>query len=255
MTSHRHQRSRPGRTWGSPSGLRSRRAWAAPLGLLAATFAACAGYVGLTWLRYGHNTTDVENADPLLDEFMPIFEAVERHHIRVEAPAEITLAAAREMELFHLPLVRAIFKGRELIMRSGRQETPPEPDGMLAQVLALGWGVLAERPGREIVVGAVTRPWEAHVTFRALPPADFARFSEPGFAKIAWTLRADPAGPDRSIFRTETRVATTDASSRAKFRLYWSFLSPGIWLIRRASLAPLKSAAERRARLALTAAT
>jgi len=80
-----------------------------------------------------------------------------------------------------------------------------------------------------------------------LPPQDFAAFDEPGFVKIAWTLRADPTGAGGSIFRTETRAIATNAEARRKFRRYWSFLSPGIILIRRASLKPLKAAAERRA--------
>jgi hypothetical protein len=66
--------------------------------------------------------------------------------------------------------------------------------------------------------------------------------------KIAWTLRADPIGPAESVFRTETRVASTDADARAKFRWYWSFFSPGMAAIRWASLRPLKAEAERRAR-------
>jgi hypothetical protein len=45
--------------------------------------------------------------------------------------------------------------------------------------------VLADVPEREVVVGAVTKPWEANVTFRALPPDQFAGFAEPGFVKIA----------------------------------------------------------------------
>jgi hypothetical protein len=53
-------------------------------------------------------------------------------------------------------------------------------------------------------------------------------------------------GPATSVFRTETRAVATDAFARAKFRRYWSFVSPGIWLIRRMSLGPLKRE-ERRA--------
>ena len=49
----------------------------------------------------------------------------------------------------------------------------------------------------------------------------------------------------------QTRVATTDPTSRAKFRRYWACLSPGIILIRWISLGPLKAEAERRARQAL----
>jgi hypothetical protein len=48
-----------------------------------------------------------------------------------------------------------------------------------------------------------------------------------------------------SIFRTETRAVATDAVARAKFRRYWSFLSPGISLIRRAVLVESGSRAAR----------
>jgi hypothetical protein len=113
---------------------------------------------------------------------------------------------------------------------------------------ALGWGVLAEVPGREVVVGAVTKPWEANVTFRALPPDQFAAFSEPGYVKIVWTLRAEPITAGESLFRTETRAVATDATARATFRRYWALLSPGIIVIRWAVLGPVKSEAEQRAR-------
>jgi hypothetical protein len=114
----------------------------------------------------------------------------------------------------------------------------------------IGWGALAEIPGREIVMGAVTRPWVADVVFRPLTPGAFEAFREPDYVKIVWTLRADPIGTAASMFRTETRVATTDAAARSKFRRYWAFASPGIILIRWASLRPLKAEAERRVRAA-----
>ena len=112
----------------------------------------------------------------------------------------------------------------------------------------MGWTVLAEVPDREIVLGAVTRPWEPNVTFRGVPADRFAAFAEPDYVKIVWNLRADPVGPAGSIFRTETRAVATDTAARAKFRLYWSFFSPGMMLIRWASLAPLASDAVRRAK-------
>src|SRR6185503_8736028 len=118
--------------------------------------------------------------------------------------------------------------------------------GFLAHMKSLGWGVLSEIPGQEVVMGAVTRPWEANVVFRAIPADDFRQFREPGYAKIAWTLRADPAGLNWSRARTETRVLTTDSHSRAKFRRYWALLSPGIIVIRWALLRQVKKDAERR---------
>jgi hypothetical protein len=145
-----------------------------------------------------------------------------------------------------LPLIHADFRARELIMGSSKGATLPR--GLRATTEALGWGVLAEVPGREVVMGAVTRPWEANVTFRALPPGEFAAFDEPGFVKIAWTLRADPVDARTSIFCTETRAVATDAAARARFGRYWSWASPGMALIRRLSRRPLKREAERRAR-------
>lgn len=207
-------------------------------------------YAALTWLRYGRpSTAHGHPSDELLDGFMPVYEVVERHHIEVAAPAAVTLLAAREQHLFEPWPIRAIFRARELALGTEPGEQPL-PRGLMATVQALGWGVLAELPDREVVVGAVTQPWEANVTFHALPAGEFAAFSAPGFVKIAWTLRADPRDDGTSLFRTETRAVATDPDARAKFRRYWAFVSPGIALIRRLSLRPLKRDAERRARTA-----
>ena len=227
------------------SGTAMARMLAAGAGVFAGVYGT---YAAVTWLRYGRvpPATSGER-DELLDQFMPTYDVVERHHIRVEAPADVTFAAAREQDLLRLPLVRMIFKARELALRA-TPDGRPQPRGVLAATLALGWGVLSEVPGREVVVGAVTKPWEANVIFQALPPGEFAAFAEPGFVKIAWTLRADAIDGETSIFRTETRAVATDAAARARFRRYWAFASPGIALIRRLSLEPLKRDAERRSR-------
>ena len=74
------------------------------------------------------------------------------------------------------------------------------------------------------------------------------RFSEPGYVKIAWPIRADPLADDHSVFRTETRAVATDPLARARFRRYWSLASPGIVLIRWLMLKPVKTTAELRAR-------
>ena len=212
--------------------------------------AAYGAYAGAAWLRYGHRERATGGAaDPELDRFMPRYDVVERHHIAVEAPAALTFAAACEIEVLRSSVARAIFKGRELLL-GGTPDTVERPREFIALAKSLGWGVLAETPGRAIVMGAATQPWKADVVFRPLPPAAFAEFVEPDTVKIAWTLRADPAGSDASIFRTETRAIATDRAARMKFRRYWSLLSPGIILIRRAMLGPVRDEAERRARMA-----
>ena len=147
---------------------RSSARWLATgIGLAVASYGA---YVGMTWRRYGKLTpADGETSDALLDMFMPKYEIVDRHRIRIAAPAEVALSAATEMDLESCAVVRGIFKGRELILRS-KPDNTVRPRGLLAEVKSLGWGVLAELPGREIVMGGVTKPWEANPVFRALPP-------------------------------------------------------------------------------------
>ncbi len=219
---------------------------ASGVGIAGASYAT---YVAATWLRYGHPTRAGGDAtDALLDTFMRDYEVSERHEIAVAAPADVTLAAAEEIELASSPIIRAIFKARELILRS-KPDVTTRPRGLVKEMKSLGWGVLAEIPGREIVMGGVTKPWEANPVFRALAPDQFAAFADPDYVKIAWTLRASPGPAGGSIFRTETRAVATDPGARKKFRRYWSFLSPGIILIRSAMLPALKAAAERRWRI------
>ena len=230
------------------SSTRSLARWLA-IGVAVAT-GAYATYAGITWFRYGRPPRSApDSQDPLLDRFMPSYDIAERHHIGVSAPAEITLAAAGEGDLWQSPIARAIFRAREVILGS-EPDRSTRPPGLLALTQSLGWRVLAEVPGREVVVGAVTQPWKANVEFRGLSPDEFATFNEPGYVKIAWTLRADRLTPTESVFRTETRAIATDAWARAKFRRYWSFLSPGIIAIRWMTLQPVKAEAERRARAA-----
>jgi hypothetical protein len=213
---------------------------------VAVAAASYAAYAGITWYRYGRvDAATGEDLDPLLDRFMPTYDIAERHHVRVAAPAEITLQAATEMDFQQSAVVRGIFKAREWIMRS--HSTPHDTGAFLSQMRAMGWGVLAEVPRHEIVMGAVTQPWMADVVFRPLPAEEFAAFHEPNYVKIVWTLRADSLGATDSIFRTETRAVATDPTARAKFRRYWSLVSPGIIAIRWMLLGPLKVEAERRA--------
>ena len=206
------------------------------------------GYMGLTWARYG-KVSQRGPRDPLLDRFMPTYEIREVHQTRVVAPAEVTYDVARGLDLRRSGIVKAIFAGRELLMGSEPSERQGA-SGFLAEILALGWRVLADEPGRELILGAVTQPWKATVVFRGLPPDEFAHFNEPGYAKIVWNLAVERRGSESSIFRTETRVITTDPDSRSRLRLYWSVVSPGVLVIRREALRIVKRESELRARKA-----
>ena len=202
------------------------------------------GYLARSWVNYGKVSTS-GTPDPLLDRFMPAYEVREYHEIRVAAPVDIAYAAVRAMDINRSPLVRGIFRARQMALGADEVATPPRP--LLEETQALGWGVLAEEPGREIVMGAVTQPWLANVRFEGLPPGEFAAFKHPAFVKIAFTLAADPIDSNTSLVRSETRVATTDAYARERFRRYWTLVSPGVRLIRLESMRLVRADAERRA--------
>ena len=217
---------------------------------------AVGGYAALVcaaWMRFGRPARPKpDEVDPWLDRFMPNYDVAERHHAHMHAPAEVVLESAKTARLQDSPLVRAIIRAREIVLGT-RPQKRAEAEGLLHETLALGWGLLADVPGSEVVVGAVTQPWLPNVVFRALPPDEFRAFAEPGFVKIAWTLRADALGPRETVFRTETRVVATDLSARQRFRWYWARFSPGIVLIRHAIIAALKRDAEQRVSGALEA--
>ncbi len=180
--------------------------------------------------------------DPLFDSLLPKYDVQEQHQIRVAAPPAVTWEVANAMNLDQLAIVRILVRIRSLAM--GHRPDPPDPRGGLIEASKkIGWGLLADHPTHEVIMGAVTQPWHAKVIFRPLAPDAFIAFHEPNFVKIAWNLRVDPDG-EHSILRTETRVQPTDGEARARFRRYWSFIFPGVILIRLAILRTVKARAE-----------
>jgi hypothetical protein len=202
-------------------------------------------YAVLTWWEYGDHVGSAP-LDPRLDKFIPDWEVAERHETPVQAPSDQTWHAVRTVDLEDSWLIRLIFRVRQVFMR-GRYRPYDGPRNVLDRALAMGWGLLAEVPGQVIVMGAVTRPWTANPVFRALPAGEFASFNEPGYAKIVWSIGAEPLGWNASSACTETRVTLTDPVSRRRFRLYWSLVAPGVRLIRHVLVRRARRAAERAA--------
>ncbi|HEU5183891.1 MAG TPA: hypothetical protein VFU01_04945 [Gemmatimonadaceae bacterium] len=202
------------------------------------------GYIARNWYRYGKVSKNGKT-DLLLDRFMPTYEVRERHETRVAAPVAIAYEAVRRMDMNRSRLVRGMFRARAIALRA-KPEPLPQLEGFLEQAQSLGWGILAEEPGREIVLGAVTKPWMANVHFERLDPGRFTAFDGPGYVKIAFTMVAEPVDARSSIVKTETRVITTDRYARKRFRRYWTVVSPGVRLIRVEALRLVRADAERR---------
>jgi hypothetical protein len=180
-----------------------------------------------------------------LDPFLPRPDVRERFEIIVRAPADLVMQVATGFDMQSITAVRAIFRLRERLMGAPRV-APRPPRGLLDDMKSLGWGVLAEQPGRHVVCGARCQPWLADVKFTALDPAEFASYAQPNQVKIAWTLEAEALGPALTRFAQETRAAATDEHARRSFRRYWRWARFGIIAIRLLMLPALRRTAERR---------
>jgi len=173
----------------------------------------------------------------LIDRFVPRFDAVERHHASIAAPPERVWAALQELDLARSRAVRWLFAVRSL-GRPGRSRS-----FRLADAGRLGFVVLGEEPGEEVVLGLVGRFWTLHGGIVRADPGEFTTFDRPGYAKAGWSFRLTPRDDGTDVL-TETRVVTTDETARRKFRRYWRVIRPFSGAVRRRALALLKEAAE-----------
>lgn len=162
-----------------------------------------------------------------LDRVLPEWHFRERHARRVAAPAERVFAAVREVTLAELGVFRVLARLRGIRVPADRPIFEAGP-----------WRMLAEDPGRELVLGAIGRPWR--LRGGDSPAADFAAFDRPGYAKLAINWRLDG-----TTLSTETRVLLTDDASRRAFRRYWLVIRPFSGLIRRVWLRAIARRARR----------
>jgi hypothetical protein len=184
-------------------------------------------------------------APALLDRFLPQPDVSERFETTIRAPAAVVMQVAADFDMQSLPAVRAVFRLREIVLGSQRS-AGRTARGIVAETTGLGWGILADEPGRYVVVGARCEPWLPDVRFSAIDPSGFAAYSEPGQVKIAWTLEAVEVAPDLTRFAQETRAVATDPAARERFRRYWRWARFGIVGIRLLLLPAVRRTAERR---------
>lgn len=147
--------------------------------------------------------------------------------IHVAASPERALAAAREVTLGELPLVRMLARLRGL---------GPGHGPLWDALLAAGF-----QPFSDDTFVLVGRPWKPGYERRRVD--DFLAFAEPGWAKMAIDLRAVPERNGARL-ETATRVFLTDRASRRRFAAYWLAIRPFSGLIRRRWLRAAKRRAE-----------
>lgn len=180
--------------------------------------------------------------DSLIDNVLPRYDVHERHELWVPGDPQAAYAAVKDVTAAEVKLLSPLMQLRTL-GRWPRSSDPGAP--LLEELKKLGFVVLGERPGEEIVVGAIGRFWSP-IGNMPRRTQDFSTFDEPDCAKAVmnFTVRAEGAG---SRITTETRIVGTDPASSRKFRLYWLAIRLGSGAIRRSWLRAIRRRLERTA--------
>jgi hypothetical protein len=180
-----------------------------------------------------------------LDAFLPAPLVRERFEHTVRAPANLVMQTAYDYDMQSIWLIRAIIGARKFILRGAPEARRDKPIGLVEETRQLGWGTLAETPGRLLICGAVCQPWFGDVKFSAIPADKFAAFADPDQVKIVWSLETAELTPQVTRFAHEVRAAATDEEARRKFLRYWRWSRFGIITIRLLLLPAIRRRAER----------
>lgn len=187
----------------------------------------------------------------LIDEFLPVYDAIERHQIDIHSSAERVYAVARKLDLSGSAWVRWLFRlrGLPLLFFSHPKSRQESLALTLEGLLKNGFILLDESPPVEIVLGLVGKFWTSSGCIQRLDKVEFLHFATPNYAKAAWNFFLSPQLEGVTRLFTETRVLCLDEISRRRFRFYWAFIRPFSGLIRMEALRVIKRQAENAARI------
>lgn len=133
-------------------------------------------------------------ATSLIDEFLPEHDFRAAYQTSIHAPATLVYQHLLSFDLYASWIVRLLVS-----LRYGRR-TPRmrAPGDLRRRFQCSGFVILAEAPGEELVVGVAGRFWHPDGGRRLdLSIHDFAGFSCPGEAKIAFNFRVRTGAASR----------------------------------------------------------
>jgi hypothetical protein len=182
----------------------------------------------------------------LIDDFAPNPDARETHSIAINAPREIVYRALWTADLGGSALIKGLLALRSLpqFIASGFRSSPRNHQVTLQTIINSGFGVLAEKPNDEIVLGVTGRFWRPTGNLSPFNRSDFNRPVPAGLARGVWNFEISEGNNRQTILRTETRVICGDPASRRKFLAYWVIVRPFSGLIRLIMLRRVRQASE-----------
>jgi hypothetical protein len=160
-----------------------------------------------------------------LGRILPEWHFAESHVIAIAAAPAAVDRAMREVTAGEMPLFRVLtwIRAPHLGARPAGLLNAPPGKPILATAAAGIFKVLADAPGREVVLGTLLgRSTRALMNFRI-----------------------EPGAHERCRLVTETRVLAPDAAARRSFDFYWRAIFPGSALIRGEWLRAIRRRAER----------
>jgi hypothetical protein len=179
----------------------------------------------------------------LIDEFLPQYDVASQHSIVIRSNAARVYECLKTADVNASALVRTLFAIRGIGSRALFKNTERRPI-TIETLTQNSFVLLGERPGVEIVLGLIGRPWAPRYEIRHIDAHEFVSFAEPGLAKIAWDFKLEDAA-DGVRLSTQTRVKCLDRASLRKFRLYWAFTAPFSGLVRTEMLRVVRGCARR----------
>src|SRR5436305_602863 len=158
----------------------------------------------------------------LLDDLMPVYDVVERHHTTVRAAPATVFVAIKSFDLSDSLVTRLLLFVRALPgwlvamvrrspsaalteLRASRAEL------RLADMERAGFKVVAEHPPEELVIGVLGKFWSVRGDrCPDVTAASFAAGPPQGYALAGWNFTVEADTDGSSELRTETRVWCAD---------------------------------------------
>jgi len=182
----------------------------------------------------------------LIDSFIPNPDAIETHSIIIDGSRQTVYRTLRTADLGGSRIVKLLLALRSVpaFVARGCRSLPRNQEITLQTIIDSGFGVLAEKPQEEIVLGVTGRFWRPAGNLSPFNRADFDKPVSAGLARAVWNFSVSEADNGRTMLRTETRIICGDPASRRKFLTYWIVVRPFSGLIRLIMLKRVRKLAE-----------
>lgn len=186
-------------------------------------------------------SSEIANGRERFHQALPEYEFADTIAVPVQASPELLLRAFRELTPREMPLASLLGSLRYLPGRlfGCPPEPPPGDRTFYEQLIAAGSVVLAEEPGREVVLGTIGK-FHQILDQEPLPLPDaaaFHDFADPAYQKLVIGIRVEEDARGRRLVLSH-RTHALGAASRRAFARYWIVIQPTghlvSWLLLRA---------------------